>query len=195
MKLHAKFVFSIGLLGLLCLLLPGSLRADDVTISFTNTIGGVSGTVTVEAEGLTAGTASAATSVILLSYPSALDPEIAYAGTNLTAWAYQDVNQFTLNSSGQLVSEEFDVAAFNEVGSVDIFILDSITPPIPPEPLTPSPIDFLGYGPYEGYVGSGPYPNAVATVPSTSTTTPEPSSLFLLGTGLLSLGPFIRRRV
>lgn len=28
MKLRLKFLFSIGLLGLLCLLLPGSLRAD-----------------------------------------------------------------------------------------------------------------------------------------------------------------------
>jgi len=30
MNLRAKFVFSIGLLGLLCLILPGSLRADTV---------------------------------------------------------------------------------------------------------------------------------------------------------------------
>lgn len=30
--MRAKFAFSIGLLGMLCLVLPGSLRADTVTV-------------------------------------------------------------------------------------------------------------------------------------------------------------------
>jgi hypothetical protein len=40
MNLKVKFVFSIGLMGLLCLMLPGSLRADTITV-FQNSSGAV----------------------------------------------------------------------------------------------------------------------------------------------------------
>ena len=112
-------------------------------------------------------------------------------GTTLTYWQFQDVNQFTLSASGSLVSEDFDVAAFPQCcGSpVDVFTIDSITPPLSPEYPTPSPIDFLGYGPYQTGIGSGPYPNAVATVPA-----PEPSAwaIALAGIGGILLGSLMR---
>src|SRR6202020_201790 len=118
-------------------------KATTVDFSFTDTIGGVPGTVTVAIAGLTDGTTSAASSVTLLSYPSALDPEIAAAGTNLTAWTYQDVNSFTLNASGALVAEDFEAASCPTLCSnyVDLAVLDSVTPIGGVEaPGTPSPV-------------------------------------------------------
>ena len=168
-------------------------KATTVDYSFMNTIGGVAGAVTVQINGLTVGATSHASSVILLSYPSALNPQIIDAGTNLTMWGFQDVNTFTLDASGNLVSEDFDVA-YEADGTVEVFTIDSITPPLHPEPATPSPIDFLGYGPYSSELGPGPYPNVVATVPGGVAPTPESATIQLLGFGLIGLGVMAFRR-
>src|SRR5215472_1059873 len=163
-----------------------SASATTLTLSFTNTIGGVTGTVSFEVQGLTNGTTSKATNVTLLTYPSALDPEINQEGTNVTLWTFQNVNSFTLDASGNLTAADFDASTFNLEGSVDVFVFDTITPPLPGEaPGNPSPLAFLGYGPYTGSLGSGPYPNAVVSVPTVGSTAPEPSGLVLLGTGLI----------
>jgi len=195
MKMSAKFVIPIGLVGLLCLMLPGSLRADNFIFSFANTIGNVSGTVTVEIMGLTNNTTGPAAQVILLSYPASLDPQVADAGTNVTNWAFQDANVFT-ETSGVLVGEDF-VAAANPGGgsTVDALLLDNITPPPASSPLNPSPIDFLGYGPLFAPANPLPFVNAVETVPPIAgATTPEPSSQLLFVTGVLGLVLVLRRR-
>jgi len=77
MNLRARFVFTIGLLGLLCLTMPGALRADDFTFSFTGSLGDENGstlssqTVTGEIYGLTNNMTSMATDVTITSFPAA----------------------------------------------------------------------------------------------------------------------------
>jgi hypothetical protein len=193
MKMSAKFVIPIGLVGLLCLMLPGSLRADNFTFSFTNTIGNVSGTVSVEIMGLTNNATGPASQVILLGYPASLDPQVAAAGTNVTNWGFQIANLFT-ETSGVLVGEDF-VASNIAGGTVEALLLDNITPPPVSSPLNPSPIDFLGYGPLFAPANPLPFVKAVETVPPIAgATTPEPTSKLLFVTGLLGLVLVVRRK-
>jgi hypothetical protein len=107
MNLRTKFVFSIGLLGLLCLMLPGSLRADDFIFSFTNTIGDTSGTVTVEILGLTNNATSAPTKVILKSYPAVFmsDPDLTTAPVDITTWG--TVHNVFVESAGTITGGSF----------------------------------------------------------------------------------------
>lgn len=161
-------------------------QADTFTISFANTIGNVSGTVTVLITGLTNNTTGPALSVTLLSYPSALDPQVAAAGTNVLSWGFQNSNVFT-ETAGVLVGEDFNASATAD-NTVEALVLDTITPE--KNPLNPSPIDFLGYGPLNSTINT--FTKAVETVPSGAAQTPEPTALSLI---IIAIGLIVVRRI
>jgi hypothetical protein len=162
-----------------------SAWADNFEISFTNTIGNVPGTVTLEVMGLTNNTTGPASSVTITSYPSALNPYIADAGTNVLAWEYQNSNVFT-ETAGNLVSESFgasDIAG----GQVEAVVLNTTTNNLGNGP---APIDFLGYGPLTSSIN--PYIAAVETVPTSPV--PVPAAAWLMLSGLGGLAAMARKR-
>jgi hypothetical protein len=122
MNLRVKFVFSIGLLSLLCLMLPGVSRADDFTFSFTNTDGNVSGVVTGEILGLTDNTTGPAAQVLIESYPAAIASIIGPGPINAMQLADQLVNSFT-EAGGVVTAASF--AAYNpQPGIFDEFVIN-----------------------------------------------------------------------
>jgi hypothetical protein len=114
MNLKAKFVSSIGLLSLLCLLLAPSLWADDFTFSFTNTVGNVPGTVTGEILGLTNSATGAAAHVIINSYPDILpyvDPDLALLPADLVSPPFTVNFSLFTESSGAITTYSFQALA------------------------------------------------------------------------------------
>ena len=110
MGLKSKFVSSIGLLGLLCLMLPGSLRADDFTFSFTNTFGITPGTVTGEILGLTDNTTSAPAKVFIDSYPAifAVNPDLSTPPVDvLSTWTTFSLPNVFTETAGVITSSDF----------------------------------------------------------------------------------------
>jgi len=118
MNLRAKFVFSISLLGVLGLTMPGALRADDFSFSFTMTSGGtVDGTVTGDIYGLTNnGVAGPASTVSITGYPAAygdLGPlPLIPTGTELD-------NSFT-EAGGTITAEDFLAIGTSPAINLDI---------------------------------------------------------------------------
>jgi len=166
--------------------------ADSFTLSFTNTLGNVPGTVIVEVEGLANNTTGAASSVLILSYPTALNPEVTDAGTSATLWTFQDANEFT-ETDGSLVFADF-VASTIVDGTVVAIALDSSSTVVGSECPQNEQTEFLGYGPLYG-CGATPV-EAVQTsfTLAPSTATPEPGTLALtaLGVGLVLV---VRKRI
>jgi hypothetical protein len=83
---------------LVLLMAVSPARADDFSFSITNTVGNVSGTVTGEILGLTDGTTGPAAEVLILSYPTALFPDVVAAGNdtmNTATWGPPFINSFT----------------------------------------------------------------------------------------------------
>jgi hypothetical protein len=168
MRSSGKLFITIGSLGLLCLMLPGSLRADNFTFSFTNTDGNVSGTVTGEIIGLTNGT-GAASEVIITSYPSffAADPDLASPLTVVAANSFTEVG-------GSITAYNYNVSSAD---GDTLFALISTGIPKTAGDTGGLVTDYTG--PMEDVFAS--------TV--TFTATPEPStvSLMLIGVGMLGL--------
>jgi hypothetical protein len=108
MNFRARFVFSIGLLGLLCLTTPGALRADDFTFSWTNNSGNVAGPVTGEILGLTNnGAPGPASQVILTAYPPTFNVDLGAPPINiLPTWDVVS-NTFT-EAGGSITNANFE---------------------------------------------------------------------------------------
>jgi hypothetical protein len=115
-----------------------------------------------------------------------LDPQVAAAGTNVLLWTFQNSNVFT-ETAGVLVSEDFNASIITGA-DVEALILDTIIPE--KNPLNPSPIDFLGYGPLFQSINT--FTKAVETVPSGSSQTPEPTALSLI---IIAMGLVVVKRI
>jgi hypothetical protein len=192
MNLGAKFILSIGLLGLLCLTMPGAVRADDFTFTFTNTIGEISGTVTGEIYGLTDGSTGPATQVTLTSYPAVFDNTVLNPTDNpisligASGWTVLD-NTFI--ESGNTIVGTATPAAF-EVENPSITTGNDFA--LTDELVSGEVIGLLGN------TGDGDYVAGVVTfTPVTAPViTPEPgtTALTLTGLGLLGLLVAMRKR-
>ena len=183
MNLRAKFLFSISLLGLLCLTMPGALRADDFTFSFTNTVGNVPGTVTGDIYGLANnGIAGPASQVTLSGYPAL--PYEVNLGTpsvnTLPSWTVEE-NSFT-ETDGVISNAEFVVYT---PGGDDFLIL--LTEQNELEQLIHT-LDNINYYTRTASTAITFAPLVVAT-PEPGTTT-----LTLTGLGLLGLLVVMRKR-
>ncbi|HUK52608.1 MAG TPA: hypothetical protein VL099_04890 [Candidatus Binatia bacterium] len=172
MNIRWNSLFSVGLLGLLCLMLPQTARADNFTFSFTGTYG----TVTGEIFGLTNNTTGAATDVTITSFPGIFlsDPLLAgSAVTDLFSGQWNILENTFTESSGAINSYVFTC---NDINGTT-FILS------------------IGYqaGILEiayGATDVGP----VSFVPSSPVAAPEPASFGLMLFGLMALVTLVEVR-
>lgn len=188
----------LGLMGVIALLgffpSPGYASTLDFAFSFTCTncmnVSPFGGTVTGEIDGLTAGTTSAASHVIIDSYPSAFTAPsplpydtITTCGSNCTV----SENAFTVDAGGNITAYHFTVG-LNAITGAWAFGLGSTA-------CSGSfcPIDFLTNNAdtigidmcVEHNCGSTTF-----TEISAPTTTPLPAALPLFATGLSAFGLF-----
>jgi hypothetical protein len=174
MNFRARFVFSIGLLGLLCLTTPGALRADDFTFSFTGSLGTVMG----EIYGLTNNTSCTACDVTITSVPAAFasDPNL-FPPADISAPPWQIVTELFTESAGVLTLAQYEAGAPGPEGFLTTFSLGN-------DP---------GIGILDDFYGT----DETTVVSFAPVTASEPSSLSLMltGIGLLGLIAVMRKRI
>jgi hypothetical protein len=166
---------------LICLSL-GHAKADNFTFSFTNDAGNVSGTVTGEIFGLiNDGATHPATSVVINSYPPALNP--FDTNLTLTTWGTINANQF-IESSGLITFADFGARDVTTVCTVQCVANIEFVPP---------GSNFTGISVLDT---SGHRFTATDASPTFSPTpsVPEPSPVYLLLTVLGVVAIVARRR-
>lgn len=171
-----------GIFALTCALVGGTSSAHaglNFDFSFTNTKGYDSGTVTGEIFGLTDNSTSAATDVVIDSYPTALLlPGTPWDIFNTTGFTLVDnENSFTV-ADGVVTAADFYI----QDGSV-VFLLNGYA--------AESALSDAS-GKNDVVNGRG-FPGITFTAASSSTNAPEPASIALLLSGLFGLR-LIRRR-
>lgn len=190
MNLRAKFVISIGLLGLLCLMLPGSLRADTVYTYTGNPFTSCTGTICTDDPPAVSVTFDvlAGTPLDNLTTYTTLDPYVTYY--SFSDGAGLDLPYNILGGQG-LFDIIVETDAAGNITKWSMFALQCA-------PNLTACYDILAYistqndaihdavsGSAVGGTGDS-YTAGTWTKGSTSPT-PEPSSNLLLGTGLLGL--------
>jgi PEP-CTERM motif len=170
------------------MLTSGVAHADDFTFSFTGPgpDGGVSGTVTGIIYGLTNNTASAATEVVITSFPADLVSIYPAGPIDATTWDQQFANSFT-EIDGQITDADFIAEnTYEGLGYGSQLYINGSS----------SGYNFLNIdGEDESYVWADSGLSNVTFTPYTPVSaTPEPSSLVLLATGLAGAAGTLRRR-
>jgi hypothetical protein len=160
--------------GLIGLMHPMAAQATllDFTFSFTGTVppGNIAGTVTGEIFGLTEGATSAATNVIVTSFPAGLGLPLP----PLTFFSNPSVNSFTVSAMGQITAATYEAG-----GAISDFLELN---------LPASPTEFLSF--LENIkvgipvIVGNQVGESLAGVTFTPAPIPEPSSVTLLGIGL-----------
>jgi hypothetical protein len=189
MNLKRSLSPRLVLLALLCFMLPGTLRADNFTFSFTNTTGNTAGTVTGEILGLTNNTTSTGiATVILTSYPAVFSVFPQLSSPPITVfyqpgvWIASD-DTFT-ETNGVITFASFDAQTPDL--SFARFALGTCN-------CSPPAVSFL-----ELSSATGPNPLLIGTVTySPAPAVPEPPtlSLMLIGVGSLGLVMEMRKRL
>lgn len=196
-NLRAKFVFSVGLLGLLCLMLPGPLRADTVYTYAGNTFTQSAGTDTCPPQCSITGNFTLAAPLPAndtVWYPTVLST-LSFDftdGSNVWTNLNSTVSQFSVetNAAGNIV--EWDIIMTNTSGA-------SLYTAFVPDAFSVNNglfIEEVGYSPNgevgifdstsmgaANYADNGSDPGGTWT----TTTVPETSSSLLLAAGLLGL--------
>jgi hypothetical protein len=209
MNLRAKFVFSISLLGMLCLMLPGSLRADTV-YTYTGTpytsciasytCNGTTPSLTVTLDlgsALVGGLTSADISGSINTFSFSDGRDVSLTNTNATASEFY----VGTDASGNIIGWDL-IAAENCYSGFDCFesgfggkLADTSggSGNFPQDETfnnIPGPTGPIILGGGDNFYAPGQW----STSTPTPTPTPEPSTLLLLGAGLPGLLAWAKRR-
>jgi hypothetical protein len=188
MNLRAKFILSVGLLGLLGVVLgeSGAAQADTTSFSFTdngdgNTAGTVTGTITLPGTGNC--TNCMATDVTLTGYPSPFETDLGPPPIDvLSISPYVPFNVFS-EVDGEITASDF-VADWLSTSQNQGF------------QLLMSDFQFDGFTFSERQSdGTLIFTSAGVASYTNITTTPEPASMLLFVTGLLGIGLVMRKRL
>jgi hypothetical protein len=201
---YIQTLLGISAMSLCATVLSGANAcADDFTFSFTNNyFSGVAGTVTGEIFGLTNNSTSAASEVIVYSYPTfASNPgNLGPAPINVTAWTYQMYNQFT-ESDGAITYDNFAALDSSNNGFIQLFGGTNLSGPGPylgvfgaDEAFSLDQKSITDGDSYLAAYSPGPLPG-YSLVPTSIVPTPEPTSVFLLAGVLLAVAFAARKRI
>lgn len=200
LNLRSKFVFSIALLGLQCLMLPGSVRAGDITYTVDQTVGtgNLTGLMTTD------GTIGTLSSSDIVDWNLTLNDGHGDMFDLTTANSQAGCNSCV---QGDLTASSSDLM-FNFSGPTEEFFFSSTPALIPVNGVNelcydsgtncaiPAGIDLYdvaGALPCASY-GCSVAETGTQIIASDGTPTPEPSSFLLLGAGMLALVGAGRRR-